>query len=32
MQKEPMNIFERWGVMTIVFVVIAAVFKGCMYA
>jgi hypothetical protein len=32
MQKEPMNIFERWGVMTIAFVVIAAVCKGCMYA
>lgn len=31
MQKEPMNIFQRLGVMTIVFVVIAAVCKGCIY-
>lgn len=31
MSKEPMNVFERWGVMTIVMVVIVAVVRGCMY-
>lgn len=31
MQKEPMNIFERLGVMNIIMVTIVAVVRGCIY-
>ena len=31
MQKEPMNIFERWAIMLIVIIVMAAVVRACVY-